>query len=580
MLRDIQQHSLFEQECPGGPMFYFSLFIISLQVFSSFSLAMRPNSEDTSIYNECLWNKELLDIEVDCNDLFHHYQPQSHSPQSDSELRLGSFNIFRISDQRTYKRIDLNAQMINSEWDVVSLQELQPNRALDMSFNVNARMAFSENKIDQDQLNKAYTLPPYVELLLELQKSDPSWGLLISPYSQGTDTELFGFIYRGSRVQPVESEYCSQQLDLNSQQSSFIFRELDAVAYGTNGLSYKKDGRPVNLRSYVSPKKALACHLALTGETQEQFSKIPFTARFQANDFDFNYVTLHSRFRALDESLSDCVEACQNTAQKMLELIFNRSPGVEINQKISEQLLKDNKISKGEAREINRYFEAFVTVEETLEIKKIEKDSDVMIAGDFNLEYMDSQHWRSLIWQKIKNLEEGLLVLITDKTSLSDQKGYGSNYDHFIFNTTAGQTANCSVESAQVVDFVNSELTLSNGFELGLELAKFKDPKRYDEVTRYYKERHQGKAWVTDSAEYFLFSDVSEISIDKLPADLIRSTRVCDGSDTRFDTQELKLTDSLIADLECNLLYASQPYRHLSFAMSDHLPISLTCSLN
>ncbi len=182
------------------------------------------------------------------------------------------------------------------------------------------------------------------------------------------------------------------------------------------------------------------------------------------------------------------------------------------------------------------------------------------------------------MWQKIKNLQEGLVVLITEKTSLSDKNGYGSNYDHFLFNSKTQQTQSCHPDKAQVVDFVSEDLILDNGFDLGSELAKFKNPKRYDEVIRYYKDRIENRAWVTRTAEYYEYSDLDQQSLETLPSDLLRSTKVCDGSDTRFKKQDLKVSDSLIADIECNLLYASDPFRHLSFAMSDHLPISLTCS--
>lgn len=559
-------------------LIYFILLLIPM-VWTPSLHAMRPQSEDTSTFNECLWNQEVLNgkLSVDCNDLYHHYLPQKTPIIKSNNTRIGSYNIFRSSDQRTYKRLDLNAELIDSEWDVVSVVELQPNRAMDMGFNVNARVALEKKIIDNHQFNLAYNLPPYIELLLELQKKDPSWGLLISPYSQGTDTELFGFLYRGSHLQPASSKYCQKQLDYLKNDEAFIFREIAAKSFGDNGVQYKKDGRPVNPRRFISPQAPLACYLNLSGESKALFSKIPFVARFSNSNMDFSFMTLHSRFRAADEFQSDCVETCQNTAEKMLNLILEASPGANINQQIRDQLFKDQTLSKGESREINRYYEAFIATQAAIEIKDIEKDNDVLIGGDFNLELVTGTHWRALLWDKIVALRDGLTIAIKEKTSLSDQKGYGNNYDHFIYNPSLEDFVNCPPSSAHVVDFVSEQLVLTSDFPLSQILASLTNPQFQNEALNYAQTRLERTFWVTRTGEILDYQTLQSTNLESLPKELKASGVNCPEPNQKTDRFEMTVADKILADLRCNALYTNEPYRHLSFAMSDHIPISLRC---
>ena len=184
------------------------LFILTLS--TQLVWGFRPEKADRSVLEECRWNQQVITGHVDCTELYQHYHPidGDHSPNGE-QLRIGSYNIFRLSEQKQ-KRLDLNAEMIDAEWDLVAVNEMQPNLSHQKLLSDYAVQAFLDGKLSADQFSRAYFKPSYVLLLLELQKRDPSWGFIVSSYSQGSDSEIFGFLYRGRQVTPVPSEYCAQ----------------------------------------------------------------------------------------------------------------------------------------------------------------------------------------------------------------------------------------------------------------------------------------------------------------------------------------------------------------------------------
>ncbi len=304
------------------------LFVLSFPAFG-----FRQGTDDSSTMNECLWNQDLLSraqlaklnsadlaqldkvdltdlgglelsqldndqleelmkSKVDCNDVFHHYYPASTEKNGQDTVRIGSYNILRTSEQKSRKNLELTAQMIDSEWDLVSLQELQPGRT---------------DEIQEFGRTGQYAVPAHIQLFLKLQNLDPSWGLIISPYSQGGDSELLGFLYRGQTVSPIESEYCQKNfIDNPPYTDDFVFREINK-----DGIS-SSDGRsPVNDRDYVVPSKALACPLKVSELASNYFVKIPMTGRFKAGKFETSMISLHLSFRGIDEFDSDCMGLCQ-----------------------------------------------------------------------------------------------------------------------------------------------------------------------------------------------------------------------------------------------------------------------------
>ncbi len=279
------------------------LTIVFLCSLSLPAFGFRPGTDDSSTMHECLWNQaELGADQVECNDTFHQYFPASDRKKKQNTVRIGSYNILRTSEQKGKKDLDLTAQMIDSEWDLVSLQELQPGRT---------------DEIEEFGKTGKYSLPAYLELFITLQELDPTWGMIVSPFSQGGDSELLGFLYRGSQVDPVESEYCKvNYLDSPPYKDSFVFREINK-----QGIASGNGEDPVNDRSYVVPAKALACPLKVSEMAANYFIKIPLTARFKIGNFESSFVSLHLSFRGIDEFDSSCMGLCQIQNLKLISTL-------------------------------------------------------------------------------------------------------------------------------------------------------------------------------------------------------------------------------------------------------------------
>ncbi len=164
-----------------------------------FSYAARVT--DVSTLSECLWNKELYYQSVDCNDLYHDYQPQRVQPAptaASENVRISGFNVYRLGLRDTrFKDLEMIAKMINKRWDLVTLTEIHHNMSLSLRTNAEALRGYLDG-MDPQVVKRSYRLPGYLSLLLKLQKLDSSWGLIISPTGQGTTHELSGFLYPSS----------------------------------------------------------------------------------------------------------------------------------------------------------------------------------------------------------------------------------------------------------------------------------------------------------------------------------------------------------------------------------------------
>lgn len=277
--------------------------------------------------NECLWNQALLGENfVDCNDLFHHYKPQSPDKVQSKDVRVGSYNILRASEQKDRKNWDLTAEMIEAQWDLFSVQELQPGRTDDI--------------INSHQKGAPYVVPAYLELLLKLQAKDKTWGLILSPYAQGSDSELLGFYYRGRMVEPVESAYCQSEYVQNPPYShNFVYRAITA-----SGIESSQDGKPISPRFYVLPQKAYACPLRLSGIANRNFVKVPLMARFKVGSFESAYISLHLSFRGIDEFDSRCMALCQLQNLKLISTLDgdrDNSIAQAINKLLAEKKTQD-----------------------------------------------------------------------------------------------------------------------------------------------------------------------------------------------------------------------------------------------
>lgn len=557
--------------------------------------AMRPNSNDYSILNECLWNKEVLSIDTECNDMFNHYLPENSGSAKDTkEMRLGSYNIFRLSEQRKSKRLDLIAQMMDSEWDLVALSEIQSNKSTDLKLNVNAQVAFRDGKINEDQLKKAYALPTYVLLLLELQKLDPTWGLILSPTSYGDESDMFGFLYRNSTVKPVESKYCKDKYITNKRYPGpFVFDEIAALDYGYAGKAKDpsqkeldagvRDDVVINDRAFINPDIAYACPLALEGDDNALFSKIPLTARFRANNFEASYISLHLRYRVNPTCDADCKKG-------IYESLLAEADG-DNKKAIEAAVMGDGELKDGEIQELARFFETRATTRAGKEIQDLENDKDVIIAGDFNLEIEADGNWRNNMWEVAVAPIAGAQVFNKEKTSLGAKGGYANNYDHFILSTEEGATDECDVSTVRRIDVISGStpLELASGFPLADILADIENPNKYGESLEYFTELMQDRAWVSSTMEkvdgarepafgaYYEYDELMATEFADLPKEFKDKQDVCTLGGVREKNKDMNMVEATLAALVCNVIDNERVGKYMA-TFSDHVPISMTCN--
>ena len=451
---------------------------------------------------------------TDCNDVFHHYLPKEDNYKPNDEVRLGSYNIFRLSETR-FKRLDITADMMNDLWDVVALSEIQPNRSARLQENVNALIAEKRDIISSSKFTQIYQKPTYLLLLEELQKRDPSWGLVLSPHSQGDDFELLGFFYRANKAKILESNYCKENYqNFNELKDHREFRITDKTKDG----GFTTQGQTEANRPTVKPSKYLACTLSLEGMALNNFSKIPLVARFESGKFDFSYITLHLRFRASATELGKCKESCKRAAANMLaDLNVPQDVFVDIAGNV-----EGSKISMSKAKKIARFFEATTSVREALKISEKESDKDVIVAGDYNLEYKESDP----LWQNLLSEWKDSKVLIETKTSVSAKEGLKNNYDHFILVNKSGYTDECSVDSAQAIDFLSSDFAYAD------QLDEYYDPSKIDRLTQDLGNNLASKEVITEKLDQITYGQLGQM--EKMPSEYNKLFNVC-----RIDNPEL-----------------------------------------
>lgn len=259
------------------------------QIITVFLLSFLANTtyahrnSDIDNQEECRWNEIALtgtQIKTTCNDLYHLYESQAPvKHRSEESLNIASFNIFKLgSGDSRFKNLKLVAHLLE-RYDLVSVSELQPSSSEEYQSNYNLlhspELSFKE----------FYHKPGYLKLLLELQKEDSSWSLILSPVGQSDTRELLGFYFRASRVQLENSEYCEGYNRKIRSKGTLTF------AGGFQGPHFKRKAKTPNLyHSY-------ACLMDIENDENDIF-RLPFSARFKSGrGFDFQYLSYHARFQ-------------------------------------------------------------------------------------------------------------------------------------------------------------------------------------------------------------------------------------------------------------------------------------------
>ena len=417
--------------------------LLSITVYTSLSYAL----DLTDLKQECLYNKKYsrLNIEITCDNLYHHYNAKASSRFYDKEVaikkenfKISEFNVLHAGMRKTkFKDFSRVAKIIN-KFDVVGVTELIPVVAGDLDNNekvleylkdtpneiqsikasiynlkrslrrpsrgtktkernlILLQKKLSQLEEDLEIAKSLYRMPGYIQILEELHKlkNGEEWALILNPQGEGAESsptkELVGYYYRSSIIKPKSNEYC-----LELKRSQRIESSISAIActLQMDDIDFPEDRRDV-------------------------ISRRPFLAEFISGNFSFTLITSHVLFDEPKES------ALQN---KILTKAFKVNDYEHLNQ-LEDGLRKDN-------------YARFAEVKMTLDFiqnyeQKFSKNEDVIYMGDFNLE-SQNPFWNYILpfWENAEIYQNELSSLTTTKSKDGEEtNGGSSNYDHFIFN--------------------------------------------------------------------------------------------------------------------------------------------------
>ena len=563
---------------------------------------------DVNILYECKWNKKFIEIEAECNDLYHHYPtskfslPVNKNAVANSQyVKIAGFNIWNLgSGQTFYKDIKLVAQMI-SQWDIVGVVEVLPAISYDRSTNYALVKAVKNNFLDGNDstVKQVYRKPHYLILLDELRKQGPleGWSLLLSPYSQSKTNELVAYYYRRSKVKVQNTPYCKKAVIRLKREGALIGKFRDKANY-----------RPAEISN-----KTYGCVLPLPNKKIEnRMSRIPFIASFKSGKFDFTLLSSHLRFRAPATKYFECGTECLSIQKDMIDEAFDPAtksvpaldkrvlkkliigktvidifknevkinvlkfarvisrysvllPNNEIKKneqlriekillkkifpmvglendfktvvkklkimlrnmkdlkpkiisslnkkitkpifkmafwiidsyKLKETIQKASKISLHllkrrlsyliREKKIARYYEIKMILNEMDKIRKMSKEKDVIMVGDFNLKINDKTKGKVNYWKETLKGMPGVSVYIDEKTSVSPLKsknGLANNYDHYLLdinNTKECESFNGNID-AKAFNFVKGVNYLK---EAGIDTTRLERYLEKDEELIY-----------------------------------------------------------------------------------------------
>jgi len=542
-----------------------------------FANAARPT--DVSILSECLWNKELYYEDADCNDLYHKYNPKKvkAAPAAASgKVRIGGFNLYRLGLRDTrFKDLNMIAGMIDKRWDIVTITEVHHNMALNLRANAEAVRSYLDG-MDSSLVKKSYHLPGYLSLLINLQKLDSSWGLILSSTGHGRTHELSGFLYRKSVVQPMASKYCEALMAEQAKKPISIYGEIHE-AYRKGFQRYDRARK----RPFVKPEQSpVACHLALRGMENEYFSRVPLVGRFKAGNFDFSLMSHHARFNQPARVKAKCMTECRSLQHKMEEHIGLASGVADL-----------------PGSQVARFFEANALIKGAGRVAEAEDDQDVIAAGDFNLEYgPEASRGRNEVWDYLLKKWSGAKIFIEGRTSLSKKAGPSQSYDHFIFNTKKEGASECSTETIQAVDFTDENASQAAYFK------KLFDPSAHEEIVENYLKSFNEQYRIINNVPYPLylknFDQVEEYlqsfpdeDAERMERDYFRATRRKFKDCTNGETLRGQLFEARRNDFFCRILWQvkgattellkdKQKFRPYTELVSDHMPIEMSCKTN
>lgn len=511
----------------------------------------------------------LTNLSIQCFDNAFYFESNANSKSdvTTGTLRISNFNLLHPGTSKTmFKDYVLMAKMIN-HFDLVSGNELLGLVGTDATFNKSLMKFMNEGpallqKYQAElktasatraaELNKKikklkndmaiapglYRVPGYVKVLKELRALDASWSLVISPRGDstllGSVEEFVGFFYRKSRVNLATSSYCSKY-----------------------NKSTRNEACLITMRDEFSVKNSAT-----------YFSRRPMIAKFSAGNLKFSYVTSHVVFNAFGD---------EDRMNEMLQAAFGTTEMDEIGNGINEV----NYARWVEMMLISRWMGSF---------KKKYPQEKLLYGGDTNL-VSDLDIWPVVL----KKFSSDAVLGNSEKTTLTTRRfnskneetmGLANDYDHFIFKPS--DFSQC--KPAKSYNFFAN--TIGNALRTKYLIRD--EANLLPEKSHYVSKFQKGVVVNNDEDETDPGSDV-DVELDyrltkqnekKMNA-LLNEYRASISSDFQVKNNELVIDEQKIEEkveaykvrVFIKQLTNLNFYKVYQEVLSDHLPISMDCSL-
>lgn len=208
---------------------------------------------------------------------------------------------------------------------------------------------------------------------------------------------------------------------------------------------------------------------------------------------------------------------------------------------------------------VARFYEVTLSLAEMEKMAEYERDSDVLLGGDLNLEPDANKEY----WDYLSNNYKYSNVGISSPTTISKRRGLVRSYDHFLYSSK-NSLEECHPIEANVVDFVNDR-----SYWDGFEYYFVKSGRGLEEVSDMMYEK-------ISNIQYVNRKGVAEYTTD---INVARGYRSCWNNQTYKNTP---LADEWRNDFECktlrHYLENDEKYRIYTDIISDHIPISMKCN--
>lgn len=537
--------------------------LLCISAFAQIDIQIREDYQA-----ECNEIKDFVeaDYNVACNINYHHYNSSAYRKnysktraKNAGKVRIGGFNVLHPGMSKTrYKDYRRVAELID-EFDVIGVTELLPLIADDLKNNQSVVEFIKETPKEIEELKEelnslkdarqtatntrkqeeieakieslesdlkdardVYRKPGYLKILdaLHERTGNKEWALLLSPRGEAakkTDVqELVGYYYRTTVVKPKVNQYC---------------RDIRTYGRGTPFACIPNMGKDM-----------------LGENKKDMFSRRPFLAEFISGDFSFVLLASHVIYTSPTDAAN-------------MKRILQQSFGVDHYDALGIGANKGN---------YARFAEVKVTLDFMEQLRKRFNQKDVILIGDLNLEH-DNQFWDTVLQSM-----PGAKLYVEDLTTVSTAEktgGFASAYDHFIFDET---------ETSECIDPRKRKVVAN--------VVNFYEGRVGGNVRRTYNvrtDRMSGGKYIRDTRKY---NRVLGVYVDPLKngeetiLTIGRKKIKVDGRDVSVegiikdeDTIEnyVKKFASRVLDSQ---LKPSSYYEYFKQVISDHMPITMSCS--